>query len=94
MRRTLVSAVLALAVLAGQWLAAAHDGDHGLQAGAADACAVCVYAQGAGSGALPHVGAFVAVALAAEAPARAGCASLLAGVVRHHPIRGPPVLLA
>ena len=52
-RRPLVSALLALALFAGQGLAAAHDtSDHGLQPGAAH-CAVSIYAHGAGHGALP-----------------------------------------
>lgn len=92
-RRSLVSAVLAAALLLGQWLAAAHEPDHALQPGAAHACAVCAYAHGAGSGALPSPPALALgrAATTAEAPY---AASPLAAAVRHHPIRGPPTLLA
>lgn len=92
-RRPLVSAVLAAALLLGQWLAAAHEPDHALQSGAAHACAVCVYAHGAGTGAVPASPALVLEAAAAPAHV-AVAADPLAAVVRHHPIRGPPALLA
>lgn len=92
-RRTLISLLLVTAVLAGQTLAGVHDADHGLQAGAAHACAVCVYAHGAGTGALPAVPhiAFDPASTIPEAPA---AASPLAAILRHHPIRGPPAFLA
>lgn len=92
-RHPLISLVLAATLLAGQWLAAAHDGDHGLQPGAAHACAVCVYAHGAGTGALP---ALVTLSFegAAEAPDNAKVVNPQAVTSRHHPIRGPPALLA
>jgi hypothetical protein len=92
-RRSLVSAVLAAALLLGQWLAAAHAPDHALQSGAAHTCAVCVYAHGAGSGALP---AALALTLgpSVEAPVTDVTASPLAATVRNHPIRGPPALVA
>lgn len=92
-RRPLISALLALALLAGQWLAAAHDSDHGQQAGAADGCVACVYAHGAGAGALPAVPQ-LALALAAEMPDVAPAGNPLAAALRDHPIRGPPALLA
>lgn len=92
-RRPLLSAVLALAILAGQWLAAAHDPDHGLQPGAADACAVCVYAHGAGAGAV-SVAPAIQLLTGADAPDLHVASSPLAATVRNHPIRGPPALLA
>lgn len=91
-RRSLVSAVLAAAVLLGQWLAAAHEPDHGLQPGAAHACAVCVYAQGAGSGALP-IAQVLVLDRTVEVPKFFVAASPLAATVRNHPIRGPPARL-
>lgn len=91
-RRSLISAVLAAALLLGQWLAAAHEPDHALQPGAAHACAVCVYAHGAGNGALPALPA-LALDRAGIAPAAIAAASPLSASVRHHPIRGPPLLL-
>lgn len=92
-RRPLIPLVLAAAVLAGQWLAAAHEPDHALQPGAAHACAVCVYAHGGGSGLLPAI-AQLGFDGAAEAPEPAAAANPLAVIARHHPIRGPPALLA
>jgi hypothetical protein len=92
-RRSLISAVLTAALLLGQWLAAAHEPDHALQPGAAHACAVCVYAHGAGSGAMQAVPNLVLDG-AVEAPDTPATASPLAALLRHHPIRGPPVLLA
>lgn len=92
-RRPLISAVLAVAILAGQWLSAAHNPDHGLQPGGADACAVCVYAHGAGAGAVSVAPAIV-LPTGVDAPALRIASSPLAGTVRNHPIRGPPALLA
>jgi hypothetical protein len=90
-RRPLVSFVLAAALLLGQGLAAAHDSDHGLQE-AAHACVVCVYAHGAGHGALPVAPALV-FAAPGEAPHAAPATARIALAVRLHPIRGPPTLL-
>jgi hypothetical protein len=90
-RRSLISAVLAAAILVGQWLAAAHEPDHALQAGAAHACAVCIYAHGAGSGALPSLPS-LALDRAVDVPAAIVAGSPLAASVRSHPIRGPPLL--
>jgi hypothetical protein len=91
-RRSLVSLVLAAALFAGPVIASAHDSDHGLQE-AAHGCVVCVYAHGAGHGALP-----VALALVFAAPAAApeipAVSAQVALAVRLHPIRGPPELLA
>lgn len=92
-RRPLISALLALALLAGQWLAATHDPDHGLQAGAADGCVVCVYTHGAGAGALPALPQ-LALALTSDAPEASPAGNPLAATLRHHPIRGPPAFLA
>jgi hypothetical protein len=92
-RRSLISLVLAAALLAGQWLAATHDSDHGLQAGAADGCVVCVYAHGAGTGALPATPQ-LALEPGTEVPDAAPAGTLLAAALRNHPIRGPPTLLA
>ena len=91
--QSFIAAVLAAALLLGQWLAAAHDPDHALQSGAADACAVCVYAHGAGNGVLPTLPALVLNA-SVEPAAVDVVARPLAAIVRHHPIRGPPALLA
>lgn len=92
-RRSLISAVLACALLLGQWLAAGHEADHALQPGAAHACAVCVYSHGAGTGLLPT---FITLGMdgAAEAPDIFAAGNPLAATLRHHPIRGPPELLA
>lgn len=92
-RRPLVSWILAVAILAGQWLAAAHEPDHALQPGAAHSCVVCAYAHGAGTGALPAMPQLVLVAVA-EAPEFTPAANPLAATLRNHPIRGPPALLA
>lgn len=91
-RRPLVHLLLATGLLLGQWLAAGHDSEHGVQPGA-HACAVCVYAHGAGSGALPSL---PPLALDGTAPAPESLQLLGPRVlaVRHHPIRGPPSLLA
>lgn len=91
-RRSLASLVLAAALFAGPVLASAHDSDHGLQE-AAHACVVCVYAHGAGHGALPATLALVLGAPAA-APEAAAASAEAALAVRLHPIRGPPALLA
>jgi len=91
-RQPLISLVLAATVLAGQWLVASHDTDHGLQPGAAHACAVCVYAHGAGAGALPAL-PVLSLEVAREAPEFVAVASPLAATVRNHPIRGPPSFL-
>ena len=91
-RRALVSLLLAFALVAGQWLASAHETDHGLQAGT-HGCAVCVYAQGLGSGALPAI-PHLDIGPSAERPEVAAAASPLAATVRNHPIRGPPAFLA
>ena len=93
-RRSLISAVLTAALLLGQWLAAAHEPDHALQPGAAHACAVCAYAHGAGNGALQAAVPHLILNGAAEAPDTPATASPLAALLRHHPIRGPPILLA
>jgi hypothetical protein len=91
-RRSFVSAVLAAALLLGQALAAAHDSDHGLQE-AAHACVVCVYAHGAGHGAMPVAPELVSAA-PGEAPHAAPTSARIAVAVRLHPIRGPPALLS
>lgn len=91
-RRSLVSAVLAAALLLGQWLAAAHEPEHALQPGA-HSCAVCAYAHTAGTGALPAL-PVLALYGGADAFEHATAVRLLAAVDRGHPIRGPPILLA
>jgi hypothetical protein len=91
MQRPLITLLLAASVLLGQWLAAGHDPEHGL-AGASHACAVCVYAHGAGSGALPSLPQLVLIVIAA-APISYVAAMPVAARARHHPIRGPPPLL-
>jgi hypothetical protein len=90
-RRSLISAVLAAALLLGQALAGAHDSGHGLQPGAAHACAVCVYAHGAGHGVVPGVPTLVFEPPVA-APHAATVLAQAAVTVRLHPIRGPPAL--
>lgn len=89
-RRPLISAVLAAALLLGQWLGAGHDSDHGLQPGAAHACAVCVYSHGAGL--LPVI-ARLALEHSPPAPEIFTPGHPLAATLHHHPIRGPPALL-
>ena len=91
-RRPLITAVLAIALLAGQWLAAGHDPDHGLQPGTAHNCAICVYAHGAGTGALPALPTLVFHG-AIAAPAVRVAARPRAATLRNHPIRGPPSFL-
>jgi hypothetical protein len=91
-RRPLITLFLAASLLVGQWLAAGHDPDHGLQPGAAHACAICVYAHGAGAGALPTLAPLL-FAIAAETPVTYVAAMPVAARTRHHPIRGPPQLL-
>ena len=93
-RQPLISAVLAVALLLGQWLAAGHDTEHSLQPGATHACAICVYAHGAGSGALPSALFVPRFDFTPAAPAVAAAATPRAVLVRLHPIRGPPTLLA
>lgn len=91
-RLPLVSLLLAAVLLAGPVLAAAHDdSDHGLQPGAAH-CVVCVYAHGAGHGALPVVPA-VALQPGTPVPDTDVVARPRPASLRHHPIRGPPALL-
>ncbi|MGH8442791.1 MAG: hypothetical protein ACRETF_07830 [Nevskiaceae bacterium] len=90
-RVPLISLVLAAALLAGQMLAAAHDGDHGLQPGAAHGCVVCVYAHGAGHGALPAL-PLLSPGATVPAPELPLVAAAVAVTVRLHPIRGPPAL--
>ena len=91
-RRPLISAVLAAALLLGQWLAAAHEPEHALQPGAAHACAICVYSHGA-AGMLPAI-ATLKLDGAHAAPEISATGNPLAATLRHHPIRGPPALLA
>ena len=92
-RRSLISLVLAATLLAGQWFCAVHDTEHELTAGTAQTCAVCVCAHGAGTGALPTF-AHLSFDGAAEAPDNTTVANPQAVTSRHHPIRGPPALLA
>jgi hypothetical protein len=93
-RIPLLSLLLTATLLVGQWLAAAHDPDHHtLLPGSSHGCVVCVYAHGAGHGALPSV-PMLAVSGAIEAPEAAPVATQVAVTVRLHPIRGPPILLA
>ncbi|HUR40946.1 MAG TPA: hypothetical protein VM240_07215 [Verrucomicrobiae bacterium] len=91
-RQPFIAALLALALLLGQWLTVAHQPDHALQPGG-HACAVCVYAQGADTGALP-VSLLPLFSFAAEAPAEATLLARAATFDHQHPIRGPPALLA
>ncbi|MGH8482386.1 MAG: hypothetical protein ACRES8_07990 [Nevskiaceae bacterium] len=88
-RLPLISLLLAAAVLAGQALVAAHDSEHGLQPGAAHACVVCVYAHGAGHGALPAAPQ-IAIAVVSGTLEASFAAAHVAVTVRLHPIRGPP----
>ena len=92
-RQPLISAVLALALLVGQWLAAVHAPDHAVQPGGSHDCAICVYAHGAGTGALPSLPAVIGLAPSTDAPASFIAARISAAASRHHPIRGPPALL-
>lgn len=92
-RLPLISLLLAAVLLAGPVLAAAHDPDHGLQAGTNHSCVVCVYAHGAGHGALPAVPR-IDHGTAAESPEATQAAAATAVTVRLHPIRGPPALLS
>jgi len=92
-RRPLVSLLLAASLLAAPLLAGAHDSDHGLQPGAAHACVVCVYAHGAGHGAV-SVAPLPTFDGAAEAPETPRVSAFAAVTVRLHPIRGPPALLS
>ena len=90
--RPLLSMLLAAALLAGQWLAAGHDTDHGLSPGAAHACAICAYVHGAGSGALPATPR-LSLAAPAVAPDAVIVAAPRAASLSQQPIRGPPALL-
>ncbi len=92
MPRSLISLLLAGFVLAGQFMAAAHNSDHGLSPNAAHSCAICVYAHGAGSGALP-VAPTLDLAFADAAPEAAVVARIFTAPGRHYPIRGPPQIL-
>lgn len=89
-RQGLIAALLALAVLLGQWAAVVHQGDH--VAGTAD-CTMCAYAHGLGSGVLPALPA-VAINAGTEAPLTPVAARVAVAARRHHPIRGPPAVLA
>ena len=87
--RPLLSLALAVALLLGQWLAAGHDRQHGLQPGAADACAVCVYSHAAAGGSmlsLPPLPVFTNDGLAESFAAD----RLSVAPLRQPPIRGPP----
>lgn len=91
-RRPLISTVLAIALLAGQWLAAGHESEHSLQPGTAHACAICVFAHGASAGALPA--APVLPSLLRAQPIIAAASGLTRDAVRRSPpIRGPPSFL-
>jgi hypothetical protein len=92
-RLPLVSLLLAAALLAGQALVSAHDYSHELLPGAAHGCVVCVYAHGAGHGALPAA-PVLALAGTSESPVAALAGAQAAVTVRLHPIRGPPTLLS
>lgn len=93
-RRSLISAVLAAALLVGQWLAATHapDHDHALQAVTSHTCAVCAYVHGAGAGLLPAI-ATLRLHGTVESPEASAAGNPLAATLRHHPIRGPPAFL-
>lgn len=91
--RSLLSALLALALFAGPVLAGAHDSDHGLQPGATHACAMCIYAHTGGHGALPTPPA-LPLGGTVEAPESSCATTTVAVTVRLHPIRGPPALLS
>lgn len=90
--RSLPTLLLAAALLAGQWLAAAHEPEHALQPGVAHGCAACIHAHGAGAGALAALPQLV-LDNSAEAPARPPVEDPVAVAARHHPIRAPPQLL-
>ena len=92
-RRPLITAVLAVALLVGQWLAAGHETEHSLQPGAAHACAICVFAHGAGAGALPASPALSEALLQETAVATGDSARTQDAIRRTHPIRGPPSFL-
>lgn len=92
-RVPLISLLLAAALLAGQALFAVHDSDHGLQPGAAHGCVVCVYAHGAGHGAIP-IASGLTITGAIEPPDAILTATPATVAVRLHPIRGPPALLS
>ena len=90
-RRERLSLILALALMAGQWLSAAHGPEHLLQADAAH-CAVCVFSDASGTGALASTGAILLFA-AAEAPYAGHSPVSAAFAPGRPPIRGPPVAL-
>lgn len=92
-RRPLIPLLLATALFAGPVLAASHDTEHGLQPGAAHACVFCVYAHGAGHGAVP-ASPVVPVAGPLEAPETFLAVARTAAAVRLNPIRGPPARLS
>ena len=92
-RAHLVPLLLAANLLVAPVLAGAHDGDHGPQPGTAHACVVCVYAHGAGHGAVPAA-LLPTFDVAAEAPQASVASAHAAVTVRLHPIRGPPALLS
>jgi hypothetical protein len=91
-RVPLISLLLAATLLAGQWLCAVHESDHALH-GATPACSVCVAAHQAGTGALPAMPQ-MALDCAPAPPDATVAAGPLAAILRDHPIRGPPALLA
>ena len=91
-RVPLISLLLAATLLAGQAVLGAHDSSHELVPGAAHGCVVCVYAHGAGHGALPATPR-LALATSVESPEIPLMAAAAAVTVRLHPIRGPPALL-
>jgi hypothetical protein len=83
--------ILAATLLAGQWFAFAHESEHVLKPGTAHACATCIYAHGAGTGAVPASLRFDLFGVL-EAPADLAPGGPLAAAIRQHPIRGPPAL--
>lgn len=92
-RPTLLPLLLAAALLAGPVLAASHDAEHGLQPGAAHACVVCLYAHGAGHGAVPAA-PVVLLTGTVEAPETLPAAGRTGATLRLNPIRGPPARLS
>lgn len=91
-RVPLISLLLAVALLTGQWLCAVHESDHALQ-GSTPACSVCVAAHQAGAGALPAIPQ-LALDFSSAPPETPAVENPLAATLRHHPIRGPPALLS
>lgn len=92
MPRPFLSLLLALSVLAGQWLAATHDSRHDLAPNASHSCAICVYAHAAGGGVLPAAPA-LALDYGTETPEGALDVAAIAAPARHVAIRGPPQFL-